>query len=87
MDQIQHKYIDAKGAKLHIAEIGTGLESIFLVEKPYLLRGNKIHSLFPLLLQALLRSYSSTASQRYGTHGDTKWLLLLKPATMQLHQI
>ncbi|PON96090.1 Epoxide hydrolase-like [Trema orientale] len=28
MDQIQHKYIDARGVKLHIAEIGTGSTAV-----------------------------------------------------------
>jgi len=33
MDQIQHKYVNIRGMKLHIAEIGTGLDRL----SPFLL--------------------------------------------------
>ena len=45
MDQIQHKYVNIRGVKLHIAEIGTGLDRL----SPFLLLLLSILFIFNLL--------------------------------------
>lgn len=32
MEKMQHKYLDVRGLKLHVAEVGTGLLLKFLVD-------------------------------------------------------
>lgn len=76
MEKIQHKYLDVRGLKLHVAEIGTGLLLKFLLGA-YFFFCLLMYKLFVLKFKQVLLCFSFMDFRRFGTHGSIRWSLLL----------